>query len=176
MRLAPVSGNCTNMARKKDKKTGLISVNQTVNENRQARFHYHLEERMEAGLALTGTEVKSLRLGQCSLAESHVGPSRGEMWLFKANIPEYQQAGRHLQHEPTRPRKLLLKKREVDKLLGAVQREGYTIIPLRLYFNSRGIAKLEIALAKGKKLYDKRETEKKRDWGREKQRLMREKG
>lgn len=163
------------MAKKKDKKTGLISVNATVSENRQARFHYHLEDRLEAGIALTGTEVKSLRHGQCSLNEAHIGPMQGELWLFKANIPEYQQAGRHLQHEPTRPRKILLKRREVDKLMGAVQREGYTVTPLRVYFNSRGIAKLEIALAKGKKMHDKRETEKERDWSREKNRLMREK-
>lgn len=124
---------------------------------------------------LVGTEVKSLRHGQCSINESYVGPKGGEIWIFNANIPEYQQASQLMQHEPQRARKLLLHKKQVDKLLGAVGREGYTIIPLRLYFNARGMAKLEIALAKGKKLHDKRETQKKRDWSREKNRLMREK-
>ena len=152
----------------------MISVNQTVAENRRARFDYHLEETFEAGIMLHGTEVKSLRLGQCSLNESHAGEMQGEIWLFNAHIPEYKQAGRHLQHEPRRPRKLLLKKKELHKLMGSVQREGYTIAPIRLFFNGRGLAKVEIALAKGKKLYDKRETEKTRDWNREKARLMRD--
>lgn len=164
------------MAKKKDKKSGLISTNETISDNRRARFDYALEEKLEAGIQLVGTEVKSLRHGQCSLNESHVGPKAGELWLFNANIPEYQQAGALLQHKPKRPRKLLLKKREVDKLLGAVTREGYTIVPLRIFFNGRGLAKVEIALAKGKKTHDKRETEKKRDWARDKSRLMREKG
>lgn len=164
------------MAKKKDKKSGLISVNETVADNRRARFDYHLEDKFEAGIQLTGTEVKSLRLGQCSINEAYVGPMKGEIWLFNAHIPEYQQAGPDKQHAPKRQRKLLLKKKEVHKLLGATQREGYTVVPTRLYFNARGLAKLEIALAKGKKVHDKRETEKKRDWGREKARLMREKG
>lgn len=164
------------MAKKKDKKSGLLSTNVTVADNRRARFDYHLEERFEAGIALTGTEVKSLRLGQCSINEAYVGPKDGEIWLFNANIAVYMQARADQQHEPKRPRKLLLKKKEVDKLLGATQREGYTVIPTRLYFNARGLAKLEVALAKGKKIHDKRETEKKRDWGREKARIMREKG
>lgn len=164
------------MAKKKNKKSGLISTNHTVAENRKARREYTLEDKFEAGLMLTGTEVKSLRGGQASLNEAYVGPKRGEIWLINANIPEYAQAHGALQHEPKRARKLLLHRREVDKLLGAVQREGYTIIPLRLFFNGRGIAKLEVALAKGKKLHDKRETEKKRDWGRQKRRLLREKG
>lgn len=163
------------MAKKKSKKSGLISTNETVAENRRARFDYALEDKFEAGIALVGTEVKSLRHGQCSLNEAHVGAQGGEIWLFNCNIAEYQQAGPLTQHAPKRARKLLLKKREVDKLMGSVQREGYTIIPLRLYFNGRGVAKLEIALAKGKKLHDKRETTKKRDWGREKARLLREK-
>ena len=163
------------MAKKKDKKSGLISVNETVAENRRARFEYHLEDTFEAGLMLTGTEVKSLRHGQASIAEAYVGPQRGEIWLFNANIPEYKQAHGDRQHEPKRMRKLLLSKREMNKILGATQREGYTVIPLRLFFNGRGLAKLEIALAKGKKLHDKRETEKKRDWGRQKQKLLREK-
>lgn len=164
------------MAKKKDKKSGLLSTNVTVADNRRARFDYHLEEKFEAGIMLVGTEVKSLRHGQCSINEGHVGPKAGEMWLFNVDIPVYQQASNATQHEPKRPRKLLMKKKEMDKLLGSIQREGYTVVPTRLYFNSRGIAKLEIALAKGKKLHDKRETEKKRDWSREKARLMREKG
>lgn len=164
------------MAKKKDKKNALISTNKTVADNRRARFDYQLGDTLEAGIALVGTEVKSLRHGQCSINEAYVGPNKGELCLFNANIPIYAQAGANFQHEPKRIRKLLLKKREVDKLMGAVTREGFTLIPTRLYFNSRGLAKLEIALAKGKKTHDKRETEKKRDWGREKARLMREKG
>ncbi len=164
------------MAKKKDKKSGLLSTNVTVADNRRARFDYHLEEKFEAGIMLVGTEVKSLRHGQCSVNEGHVGPKDGELWLFNVDIPVYQQASQAMQHEPKRPRKLLMKKKELEKLMGSVQREGYTIVPTRLYFNSRGIAKLEIALARGKKMHDKRETEKKRDWSREKARLMREKG
>lgn len=158
--------------KKKDKKSGLISTNKTVAENKRGRFDYAIEEKFEAGIMLVGTEVKSLRLGQASIKEAYVGPKDGEIWLINANIPEYQQSSTHLQHEPQRPRKLLLHKRQVDRLLGAVSREGYTIIPLRLYFNGRGLAKVEIGLGKGKKLHDKRETEKKRDWNKQKQRLL----
>jgi SsrA-binding protein len=164
------------MAKRKAKKSALISTNETVSDNRRARFDYALEEKFEAGIQLVGTEVKSLRHGQCSLNEAHVGPKDGEIWLFNANIPEYQQASALMQHKPQRPRKLLLKKKEVDKLLGAVNREGYTIVPLRLFFNGRGVAKVDIALAKGKKTHDKRETIKKRDWARDKARIMRDKG
>jgi SsrA-binding protein len=146
-----------------------------VAENRKARFNYQIGEAMEAGIALTGTEVKSLRERRANIAESYVSPERGEIWLINANIPEYLQANR-FNHEPRRNRKLLLHKRQVDRLTGAVQREGMTIVPLRLYFNDRGIAKVEIALAQGKKIHDKREAEKARDWQREKGRLMREKG
>lgn len=163
------------MSKKKDKKKGLISTDHTVADNRKARFDYEILDRFEAGIMLTGTEVKSLRLGQCSIQESYVGPRNGEIWLWNANIPEYQQAGPHLQHEPARPRKLLLHRREVNKILGAVAREGMTVIATKLYFNAKGIVKIEIALAKGKKQHDKRETEKKRDWGKQKQRLLREK-
>lgn len=162
------------MAKKSDKKSGLLSTNAQVADNRRARFDYHLEDKFEAGIVLTGTEVKSLRHGQCSLNESYVGPGKGEIWLFNAHIPEYQQASAQLQHDPKRPRKLLLKKREMDKLTGAANREGYTIVPTRLYFNKRGLAKLEVALAKGKQLHDKRETEKKRDWNRQKHRVMKD--
>lgn len=163
------------MVKKKDKKSGMISTNHTVADNRKAFFDYFIEEKYEAGIMLTGTEVKSLRLGQCSLKESHVGPHQGVLSLINCHIPEYQQAGRHLQHEPRRIRKLLLHKREMNKLYGSVNREGYTIMPLRLYFDARGMVKLEIGLAKGKKLHDKRDTEKNRDWQRDKSRLMKTK-
>src|SRR5581483_11122492 len=146
-----------------------------VADNRKARFNYFIEEAMEAGLALTGTEVKSLRNGKATIAESYADARGGEIWLINSNIPEYLQASR-FNHEPKRRRKLLLHKRQVNKLTGAVEREGMTIVPLKLYFNERGRAKLEIALGKGKKLHDKRDTLKKRSWEREKGRLMREKG
>ena len=146
-----------------------------VADNRKARFNYLIGETFEAGIQLAGTEVKSLRQSKATIAESYVSPERGEIWLINANIPEYLQANR-FNHEPKRPRKLLLHKRQIGRLMGAVQREGMTIVPLRLYFNERGMAKLEIALAQGKKLHDKRETEKARDWAREKGRLIREKG
>jgi len=161
---------------KNKKSGGLISTNQTVADNRRAKFDYHLEDIFEAGLVLTGTEVKSLRHGQAMIAESHIAEKNGDMVLLNAHIPEYQQASPHLQHEPRRIRKLLFKKREIDKLMGAITREGYTIVPLRLYFNDKGLAKLECALAKGKKEFDKRETSKKRDWNRDKQRIMRDRG
>ena len=143
--------------------------------NRKARFNYEIGEALEAGIALTGTEVKSLRESRANIAESYVSPENGEMWLINANIPEYRQASR-FNHQPRRPRKLLLHKRQIGRLIGAVEREGMTIVPLNLYFNERGRAKVEIALARGKQLHDKRETEKKRDWQREKGRLLREKG
>jgi SsrA-binding protein len=147
-----------------------------VADNRRARYNYEIGEKFEAGIALTGTEVKSLRTGKATIAESYASVDRGgEMWLYNANIPEYL-AGNRFNHEPKRPRKLLLKGREISKLAQGVQREGMTIVPLRLYFNARGRAKIEIALAKGKQMHDKRETEKKRDWAREKGRLMRERG
>lgn len=160
----------------KKKKSGMISTDHVVADNRKARFDYEILETFVAGIMLTGTEVKSLRLGQCSIKESYVGPKNGEIWIFNANIPEYQQAGAHLQHEPARPRKLLLHKREVNKILGAVSREGMTMVANSLFFDSRGMVKLEIALAKGKKLHDKRETEKQRDWNKQKQRIMRDRG
>jgi len=147
-----------------------------VADNRRARYNYEIGEKFEAGLALTGTEVKSLRTGKATIAESYAGVDRaGEMWLYNANIPEYL-AGNRFNHEPKRPRKLLLKSREISKLAQGVEREGMTVVPLKLYFNARGRAKIEIALAKGKQMHDKRETEKKRDWAREKGRLMRQRG
>jgi SsrA-binding protein len=157
------------MAKKADPGRKIIA------ENRKARYAYHIGETFEAGIQLAGTEVKSLRQSKANIAESYVSPERGEMWLINANIPEYLQANR-FNHDPRRPRKLLLHRRQVNRLAGAVQREGMTIVPLRLYFNDRGRAKLEIALAQGKKLHDKRETEKARDWQREKGRLLRDKG
>lgn len=146
-----------------------------VADNRKARFNYSIEDSFEAGVALMGTEVKSIRTGKATIAESYADAKDGEIWLINANIPEYLQANR-FNHEPRRPRKLLLHRKQINKLIGAVERNGMTLIPLKLYFNERGRAKIEIALAKGKKLHDKRETEKNRDWDREKGRLLRAKG
>ena len=146
-----------------------------VAENRKARFNYEISETFEAGLALQGTEVKSLRRGKANIGDAYAGPSGDELFLFNVHIPEYLEANR-FNHETRRPRKLLLHRREINRLIGATQREGMTIVPLRLYFNPKGIAKVELGLARGKKLHDKRETEKKRDWERERGRLMREKG
>jgi SsrA-binding protein len=157
------------MAKKKDPSRRQVAV------NRKARFHYDIGESFEAGIALTGTEVKSLRVGKATIAESYADARRNEIWLINANIPEYLQANR-FNHEPRRPRKLLLHRRQINKLIGAVEREGMTIVPLQLYFNPRGRAKIELALGRGKKLHDKRQSEKKRDWQREKGRLMRQKG
>ena len=157
------------MAAKTDRKLRVVA------DNRKARFHYAIGETFEAGIALTGSEVKSLRAGKATIAESYADARGGEIWLINSNIPEYLQAAR-FNHLPKRPRKLLLHARQINKLAGAVEREGMTIVPLKLYFNERGRAKVELALARGKKLHDKRETEKKRDWGREKARLMRDKG
>jgi SsrA-binding protein len=146
-----------------------------VAENRKARFNYEIGEVFEAGIALSGTEVKSLRGGKATIGESYADTRGGELWLINANIPEYLQANRY-NHLPKRPRKLLLHKRQINRLAGAIEREGMTLVPLKLYFNDKGHAKIEIALARGKKLHDKRETEKKRSWQREKGRLLREKG
>lgn len=147
-----------------------------VAENRKARFNYEIGETVEAGIALTGSEVKSLRSGKATIAESYADAKGGELWLVNANIPEYLQAGPFNNHAPKRPRKLLLHEREIDKMAAAVDREGMTIVPLKLYFNERGRAKVELAIARGKKLHDKRETLKKRSWDREKGRLLRLKG
>lgn len=146
-----------------------------VADNRKARFNYEIGETFEAGIALTGTEVKSLRVGKATIAESYADAKDGEIWLVNANIPEYLQASR-FNHTPKRPRKLLLHQREIHKLAIAVDREGMTLIPLKLYFNEKGRAKVELALARGKKLHDKRETEKRRSWDRERGRLLRDKG
>src|SRR5438270_2390456 len=134
-----------------------------VADNRRARFNYYIGDTYEAGIALTGTEVKSLRQGKATIAESYAAEQDGELWLYNAYIPEYLQANR-FNHETRRPRKLLLHKREIGRLLVAVDREGMTLVPLKIYFNDRGRAKVELAVARGKKLHDKRETEKKRSW------------
>jgi SsrA-binding protein len=146
-----------------------------VAENRRARFDYFVEDRMEAGIQLTGTEVKSLRQGEGSIAESYATVVGEEIWLINSHIPEYSH-GNRMNHEPRRPRKLLLRNREIAKLNGAVTRQGLTLVPLSIYFNGRGKAKVELALARGKKVHDKRETVKERDWKREQQRLLRRSG
>jgi SsrA-binding protein len=143
-----------------------------VAENRRARFDYFVDDRFEAGIELRGTEVKSLRHGEGSIAESYATVEGDEVWLINSHIPEYSH-GNRLNHEPRRPRKLLLRGREIAKLHGAVAREGLTLVPLSIYFNGRGRAKVEIALARGKKAHDKRDTIKERDWKREQQRLLR---
>ena len=144
-------------------------------QNRRARHDYFILSTLEAGLMLSGTEVKSLRQGSASIAEAYAGEQNGELFLINAYVPEYKSANQ-FNHEPKRPRKLLVRRRELDKLLGAVRRDGVTLVPLSIYFNERGIAKVQLGLAKGKKKGDKRETEKKKDWDREKSRLMRDKG
>ncbi|MEQ1619662.1 MAG: SsrA-binding protein SmpB [Terricaulis sp.] len=146
-----------------------------IAENRRARFDYYVEDTLEAGIQLLGTEVKSLRAGRANIAESYASAEKGELWLINATIPVYPPAGQ-FNHEPTRPRKLLVRQRELKKLASAVNREGRTLAPLKLYFNDRGIAKLQIALAKGKKAPDKREATKDREWKRQQGRLMRDKG
>ena len=146
-----------------------------IAENRRARFDYFIENTIEAGLSLTGTEVKSLRVGRANIAESYAAVEGREIVLINANIPEYGPANR-FNHEPRRPRKLLLHRKEIDKLIGAVQRDGRTLAPLKLYFNDKGRVKLELALATGKKAHDKRATIAERDWKREQGRLMRDKG
>ncbi|NTU77344.1 MAG: SsrA-binding protein SmpB [Alphaproteobacteria bacterium] len=143
--------------------------------NRRARHDYFITDTVEAGIVLSGTEVKVLRLGQASIQESFAGSKEGGLYLFNAYIPEYQLAGQHLQHETRRPRQLLVHHREKDKLLGAVKREGVTLVPLGIYFNKRGIAKVELGLAKGKHKADKRESIKERDWKRDQARIMRAK-
>ncbi|MEO6340484.1 MAG: SsrA-binding protein SmpB [Caulobacteraceae bacterium] len=154
-----------------DKPTG----QKLIAENRRARFDYFLEDNLEAGMVLTGSEVKSLRLGRANIAESYASAEGREIVLINAYIPEYGPANR-FNHEPRRPRKLLLHRRQIDRLLASVQREGRTIIPTRLYWDEKGRAKLELAVGKGKKLHDKRATEADRDWKRDQGRLMREKG
>ncbi len=157
------------MAKKPDDGRKLVA------ENRRARFDYMIEDTIETGIQLVGTEVKSLRSGRANIAESYASTEKGELWLINATIPEYPPAGQ-FNHEPRRARKLLVRSKELKRLAGAVEREGRTLAPLKLYFNARGIAKLEIALAKGKKAHDKRAATKDREWKRQQSRLLRDKG
>ena len=157
------------MAKKKDDGFKIIA------DNRKARFAYAIDGTLEAGIQLTGSEVKSLRGGKSTIAESYAQAKDGELFLVNAYIPEYNEASR-FNHEPKRTRKLLVHKREAAKLAAATQREGMTLVPLKMYFNAKGVAKVELGIAKGKKLHDKRETEKQRDWARDKARLLRDKG
>ena len=150
-------------------------MSKLIAENRRARFDYHIESTLEAGVVLSGTEVKSLRAGKANIAESYASPVKGELFLINAYSPESAPAAQ-FNHDPRRPRKLLVRKRELNKLFGAVERQGRTLVPLKLYFNERGRAKLELGLAVGKKLHDKRATSKDRDWKRQQGRLLRDKG
>ncbi|WOI52359.1 SsrA-binding protein SmpB [Parvularcula sp. LCG005] len=165
------------MAAQKKKKEA--PARQQIAANKRARFEYKLDDVIEAGIVLTGTEVKALREGKANIAESYCSPENGpngaEFWLINANIPEYS-GGNRENHEPKRPRKLLLSRRQIANLTGAVERKGFTVVPLKMVFNDRGLVKLDIALAEGKQLHDKRQTSKDRDWGRQKQRLLRDRG
>ncbi|MBU0726759.1 MAG: SsrA-binding protein SmpB [Alphaproteobacteria bacterium] len=147
-----------------------------VADNRRARHDYFIEDTLEVGIMLHGTEVKALRAGRASIGESYAGPKQNELFLYNAYIPEYGQASNQLNHEPRRQRKLLVHGRELNKLVSQIKREGVTLVPLQVYFNERGFAKLQLGLAKGKKLADKRETAKKRDWQRDQARILRDKG
>ncbi len=158
------------MAKAKDKKPKT-----QIAENRKARYNYAIEDNLEAGIQLLGTEVKSLRAGKANIAEAYVSVEGNEAWLINANIPIYEPASQ-FNHNPTRPRKLLLKRREINVLLGETQRKGRTVVPLKLYFNDTGRAKILIGIGAGKQNYDKRQTEKNRDWQKQKARLMRERG
>ena len=152
-----------------------ISTNRFAAQNRKARHDYAITDTMEAGLQLMGSEVKSLRLGRCSINEAFAAEREGEFWLLNAHFPEYEAANR-FNHEPGRPRKLLLKKREVAKLIAATQREGITVVPLSIYFNDRGRAKCQLGIAKGRRQVDKRAAIKERDWKRDQARLVRNRG
>lgn len=154
------------MAAKKDAPERRVAA-----QNRKARHDYFIDDKVEAGLVLTGTEVKSLRGGRASMSDAYASEDKGELWLWNLHIPEYAPAQR-FNHEPKRARKLLLHKKEINRLLGKVQRDGYTLIPLSIYFNDRGRAKCELGLARGKKAHDKREAIKERDWNREKRRVL----
>lgn len=153
------------MTEKKEKPPTLIA------ENRKARYEYFIEEDIEAGIVLTGTEVKSLRSGRATISDAHAGEYQGGLWLFNLNIAEYKQGNRY-NHEPKRPRKLLLHQKQINKLLGKIKIKGLTLIPLKMYFNSRGLVKVLLGLGKGKKEYEKRETIKQRDWQREQRALL----
>ncbi|MEM6710875.1 MAG: SsrA-binding protein SmpB [Pseudomonadota bacterium] len=156
-------------------KTTAGSARRVVADNRKARFNFEFVETFEAGLQLTGTEVKSLREGKAMIAESYASAEGDEIFLINAYVPEYLQ-GNRFNHEARRPRRLLLHRRQINQLIGATQRDGMTIIPTKIYFNDRGLAKIELALARGKKIHDKRQTQKDRDWQRDKARLLRDRG
>jgi SsrA-binding protein len=156
-------------AKKKDEDQKIVA------ENRKARFNYYIDEVIEAGIMLTGTEVKSLRGGKATIAEAYAQTKGGEIFLINSYLPEYTE-GNRFNHEPRRIRKLLVRKRQIERLAKAIEREGMTIVPLKAYFNAKGRAKIELGLARGKKLHDKRDTEKQKDWQREKGRLLRDKG
>lgn len=158
------------MAKKKDD-----TARKVIAENRKARFDYYIEDVVEAGLILTGTEVKSLREGKATIAESYASPEEDGIWLINANIPEYSR-GNRLNHAPKRPRKLLLHKKQIVTMVQSVERKGYTLVPMRMFFNDRGMVKMDVGIAQGKKNHDKRDTSKTRDWNRQKQRLLRDKG
>lgn len=157
------------------KKKAPDSPNRIVAQNRKARHNYTIEDNLEVGIMLTGSEVKSLRLGRATISEAYAKAEGDEIFLLNAHIPEYKQAG-PFNHEPARPRKLLLHRRQIDRLLAAIQKKGVTLVPLKIYFNERGRAKLDLGIAVGKKQHDKRQTDKSRDWDRQKARLMRDKG
>jgi SsrA-binding protein len=153
----------------------MSTASKVVAQHRRARHDYHIEEHIEAGLALTGSEVKSLRGGRASIGEAYAGEKDGELYLLNAHISEYGPANR-FGHDPRRPRKLLVHRKELNRLLGQVRRAGYTLVPLSIYFNARGLAKLDLGLAKGKRKEDRREDVKQRDWQRQKARLLRDRG
>jgi SsrA-binding protein len=155
------------MAPKKEKRPGQVSI-----QNRKARYNYAISDEIEAGIVLTGSEVKSLRLGKANIADAFAGEMKGELWLFNADIAVFAQANR-MNHEPRRPRKLLVHKKQMNKLIGATKNKGVTIVPIALYFNAKGYAKVQIGLGTGKKEYEKRDTIKQRDWEREKGQIMR---
>ena len=153
-------------------KSRLISFGR-IAENRKARYNYEIKEKIQVGIILTGTEVKSLRLGKASISESYASDTNGKLFLINSNIPMYE-AANNFNHEPTRQRELLVSKKERNKLLGLIKKEGVTLVPLYLYFNDKGFAKLDIGIAKGKKKEDKRESIKLRDWNRQKSRILKE--
>lgn len=163
------------MSQDKKKSKAQAGGNTIIARNKRARFDYFIEETMEAGIVLVGTEVKALRSGKASINECYAGEHEGEIFLYNAYIPEYSQAGGYFQHMTRRPRKLLLHKKEVGRLLGSIQKKGVTLVPISLYFTPRGRVKVDLGIAKGKKQHDKRQTEKNRDWSRDKSRILREK-
>ena len=152
-----------------------VSAVRVAAQNRKARHDYSIEDSLEVGIVLTGSEVKSLRSGRATITEAYATEEGGELYLINAYIPEYEQAGLQ-NHEPRRPRKLLAHRRQISRLAGGVQRAGMTLVPLKLYFNDRGVAKLELGLAKGKREFEKRDATKKREWARDKARILRARG